>query len=393
MKRFAQIAWLSLAFICIFLSKSLAHIGGHYHQALQLNTWLLASGSTIQGNFYMAKDGAIVLEQLDGHLIKVPIDLLAQQDQALAKFKSKKYSAIHADALLNKDDYSLAAVVLLDAAFAPYKPAVQTRFDDTYYYVSSNGLPNHNMMVGITSWQQQVPLPQAYSGTNSWSIPIKPEIAATPISTKTNFMRGAVAIAVNGIPIFNALNNRGEDAFAIGELDQWGGHCGKGDDYHYHVAPLHLQATSGLLPIAFALDGFAVYGAKEPDGSSMQPLDDCHGHALNNRQYHYHGTTTYPYVIGAMKGKVVIDDSKPAPENQVSPQPSARPVRPPLKPLRGAVITYFVETSPTSRKLIYNINGNEGFVQYQWDGNIFNFTFTDINGITTTNSYERKPNR
>jgi len=46
-------------------------------------------------------------------------------------------------------------------------------------------------------------------------------------------MKGAVAIAPNGVPIFNPLNNTGEDAYAIGELDQWGGHCGKADDYHY----------------------------------------------------------------------------------------------------------------------------------------------------------------
>ena len=54
-----------------------------------------------------------------------------------------------------------------------------------------------------------------------------------PLSLKTNFMKGAVAIAPNGVPIFNPLNNTGEDAYAIGELDQWGGHCGKADDYHY----------------------------------------------------------------------------------------------------------------------------------------------------------------
>ena len=28
------------------------------------------------------------------------------------------------------------------------------------------------------------------------------------------------------MPIFNALNNRGDDAKAFGELDDFGGHCG-----------------------------------------------------------------------------------------------------------------------------------------------------------------------
>ena len=123
-------------------------------------------------------------------------------------------------------------------------------------------------MIGITSWQQQVPISQPYTDNNSWSIPLQPAYATTPLSTKTNLMKGAVAIAVNGIPIFNALNNRGEDSYLIGELDNWGGHCGRGDDYHYHAAPLHLSTVNGLKPIAFAVDGFPVYGVKEPDGST-----------------------------------------------------------------------------------------------------------------------------
>ncbi|WP_339836952.1 hypothetical protein [uncultured Maribacter sp.] len=35
---------------------------------------------------------------------------------------------------------------------------VTTHSDAKYLYVSSNGLPNHYMMVGITNWQQQVPI-------------------------------------------------------------------------------------------------------------------------------------------------------------------------------------------------------------------------------------------
>ena len=54
-----------------------------------------------------------------------------------------------------------------------------------------------------------------------------------------------------------ALNNRGDDALLAGELDDWGGHCGRADDYHYHIAPTHLQTVVGKkVPIAYALDGF-----------------------------------------------------------------------------------------------------------------------------------------
>jgi len=276
----------------------------------------------------------------------------------------------------------------LDSAFTPYKPTISTTWDTTYFYVNSGGIPSHNMMIGITSWQQQVPIPQAYSGTNHWSIPLQPVYATTPLSTRYNFMKGAVAIAVNGIPIFNALNNRGEDSYAIGELDNWGGHCGKADDYHYHAAPLHLSGTSGLMPIAFALDGFAVYGAKEPDGTNMQSLDTCHGHIYNSGVYHYHGTNTYPYVVGSMKGKVTIDPTTPAPENQILPQAFAHGVRPPLTPLRNAVITDFTTPTATSHNLTYQLGNRFGHVNYSWDnaGNYY-FTFIDTAGVTTTANY------
>ena len=280
----------------------------------------------------------------------------------------------------------------IDSAFTPYKSAnLATNWDDTYFYVSSNGIPSHNMMVGITSWQQQVPISQPYTGTNHWSIPLAPVYAATPVSTKTNFMKGAVALAVNGVPIFNALNNRGEDSFLIGELDKWGGHCGKGDDYHYHAAPIHLSSTSGLKPIAFALDGFAVYGAKEPDGSTMKTLDECHGHLGSNNVYHYHGTNDYPYVVGSMKGKVTLDPSTPAPENQIIPQAFTNPLRPALTPLNGASITTFSAPSSNSYLLTYKIGAKTGSVQYSWTNtNLYTFVFTDVDGKQTNATYQRK---
>lgn len=282
------------------------------------------------------------------------------------------------------------STAFIDSAFSPYKPAVKTRWDENYFYIESNGIPAHNMMTGISSWQQQVPIPQDYTGNNSWSIPLQAVYADVPLSTKTNFMKGAVAIAVNGVPIFNALNNRGDDAFLVGELDNWGGHCGRGDDYHYHIAPLHLTTTSGLMPIAFALDGFPVYGTKEPDGSPMRPLDSCHGHIVGKSLYHYHGTSTYPYVIAAMKGKVSCDPRTPAPENQILPQAFASPFRPPGKPLRGAVITGFTKTASNNYLLTYKLLDKTGSVQYSWDENKYVFLFTDIDGNKTTNEYQKK---
>lgn len=278
----------------------------------------------------------------------------------------------------------------IDSAFAAFKPSISTSWDDTYFYIASTGIPSHNMMIGITNWQQQVPITQPYNGTNSWSIPLQPVYATIPLSTKTNLMKGAVAVAVNGIPIFNALNNRGEDSYKIGELDNWGGHCGKGDDYHYHAAPMHLSTLNGLKPIAFAVDGFPVYGLKEPDGSSMMALDTCHGHNGTNGAYHYHGTTDYPYVIGALKGKVTLDPTTTAPENQVIPQAFTKPIRPATTPLNGAAITDFVAVGTNGYLLTYKRGTKNGYVKYSWDvNNKYTFILTDTSGSSVTTTYQR----
>ena len=279
----------------------------------------------------------------------------------------------------------------IETVFSSFKTLVKTRYDDTYFYVESEGIPTHNMMVGITSWQQQVPIPQGYTGTNAWSIPLKPELSDAPINLKTNLLKGAVAIAANGVPIFNPLNNRGEDAFIIGELDQWGGHCGKADDYHYHIAPLHFEATAGKNPIAMALDGFAIYGSKEPDGTIMQALDTYHGHLINSGVYHYHATTTYPYFIGSMRGKITLDPTTIAPENQITPQAKMTPIRPAGEPLRGASITNFKSTGTNAYSLEYTANNLKGYVNYSWDAtNKYNYTFIGTDGKSTTFFYIKK---
>jgi len=224
------------------------------------------------------------------------------------------------------------------AAFSKF-PGVKAAVSGDWILVESGGLPEHPMMEGITAWQQQIPLPQPYRGANAWKIPLRPSKAERPASLADGFLRGAVALAANGIPIFNPRNNRGEFSQDIGELDRWGGHCGRADDYHYHVIPLHLQEQLGpSLPVAFALDGYPIYGTREPDGSPMRPLDACGGHEDPAHGYHYHGTGRHPYVFAAFRGKVTEDGG------QVDPQPRAEPVRPAGEPLRGATILSCVRT-------------------------------------------------
>ena len=301
---------------------------------------------------------------------------------------------ISAAAPLQADNSALMA-----ASFAPFKPKVRYYSDSTYFYEESDGIPSRtlmpNLMVGITSWQQQVPLPTSYfsntinpadSGSagylqpNYWRIPLVPVPAASPISLSNNFQRGAVALAADGIAIFNPRNNTGQFSHAIGELDAYGGHCGLGDDYHYHIYPTHLTAVLGnAKPIAWALDGYPIYGYVEPDGTAMQALDSDGGHTHGTWGYHYHARGTYnaatnswtptsPYMMNAMHGTVVNYGG------QIDPQPSASGLRGnntggyTASPVAGATITAFKNpvalTTDGSGNLVENVGGTSSDDNY-----------------------------
>ncbi len=279
---------------------------------------------------------------------------------------------------------------LMAASFTPFKPKVRFYWDGTTFYEESDNTPDPammpNLMVGITSWQQQVPVPAAYfAGTtnpenstsslgygqpNYWRLPLVPVPSASPIPISAgNFQRGAVALAANGIAIFNPKNNTGAASYQIGELDAYGGHCGLADDYHYHIIPTHLlSAFGGVLsndkPVAWALDGYPIYGYVEPDGTARQALDADGGHDIGSGWgYHYHaiGTTTVdathpygtpqsPYLMSNFHGTVVNFGG------QVDGQPEVGPIRASgtggytAQPVSGASIVAF--KNPVALKFV-----------------------------------------
>lgn len=275
-------------------------------------------------------------------------------------------------------------------AFAPFHPTVRVRWDEQWFYIESSGIADHEMMTGISNWQQQIPVRQYYYGTNAWQIPLNPAPAATatPVST-SNLLRGAVAIAVNGIPIFNLYNNRGENTNDIGELDQWGGHCGRADDYHYHFVPHHLADTVGdTAPLAFALDGYPIYGSTEPDGAEQTiPLDGNMGHSHELLGYHYHALESSDYSITGLYGEVTVSDG--APENQIEPQPNTSELRPALEPLNGAAITGFSRLSEDAFSLTYQLDGQDHMINWTMDRDQESVTyeFVDPSG-TTSDTYD-----
>ena len=253
--------------------------------------------------------------------------------------------------------------------------------DEEYFYINSFSWPEHGMGVGITSWQEQVPIPQNYTGDNSWVIPLNPEMADEPLSTSDHLLKGALAVAVNGVPIFNVYNNRGENAYLIGELDNWGGHFGRGDDYHYHLIPTHLEETIGSnQPLAYALDGYPVYGYTE------ETLDDAFGRLDSEGNYRYHAKTTAPYYMPMVMGKITLDPNSIAPNDQIYPQPVQNPIRPSndFKPVDGATVTGFSQTGTNAFSFEYTVSGTKYYVNYNWDDDCkFTYSYVDENGSTT----------
>lgn len=378
-----------------------AHPGGHDHDGTtaRSRTWTFAeSGAHVHGSFVSAKDGKAQIRRDDGRLVALAIEQLTAEDQQWLATKQVEIRKLNEQPLADRllvfapDVKDTAPATQMAKAFEPFGKlkAVTYRSDDRFFYVESNGIPDHPMMVGITAWQQQVPLPQKYTGNNAWQIPLYPVPAKEPMSAKSHFYRGAIAVAVNGIPIFNPIKNDGRtDTLLAGELDEYGGHCGRADDYHYHIAPVHLEKQVGKgAVIAYALDGFPIYGYDESDGSKVKGLDWLNGHKDADGHYHYHATKTYPYLNGGFYGEVVERDG------QVDPQPRAQGVREALPPLRGAKIVGFTSTKPNSYQLTYDISGRKGYVNYSIaESGAVAFQFVDPDGKKTEETYQpgRRP--
>ena len=218
--------------------------------------------------------------------------------------------------------------------------------DGTYAYVGSIGITTDDMMNGITSTNLQIPVPQNFQGANGWKIPLNPALAATP----TNVVDGPLGVAINGVPIFNPCTQggcvTGGDTKALGQLDTCNGHAGRADDYHYHAAPNCLMANQpanywDTHPLGWALDGFAIFGYRDADGTTAARDSLCEGNTKPAPNappgYSYHVTDASPYVTNCLAGT-------PSPDlpNQGS---KYRPLRqPPVTPFNVSGMTLTTDT-------------------------------------------------
>ena len=213
--------------------------------------------------------------------------------------------------------------------------------DGAYAYVGSIGITTQPMMNGIASTNLQIPVPQNFQGANGWKIPLNPAIAAKP----TDVVDGPLGVAINGVPIFNPCTQggcvTGGDTKALGQLDTCNGHAGRADDYHYHAAPNCMMADQpptywDTHPLGWALDGFAIFGYRDADGTTATRDGICGGNTKTAPNapagYAYHVTDASPYVTSCLIGT-------PSPDlpNQGS---KYRPLRqPPVMPFNDTNMT------------------------------------------------------
>lgn len=271
--------------------------------------------------------------------------------------------------------------------------------DSTYAWFASTGIQwAHPMMNGITATNQQVPVPQNFTGTNAWRLPLVPVVAAT----KTSALDGPIGIAVNGVPIFNPCKQGGcsgpggGDTKVLGELDLCNGHAGRADDYHYHAAPTCMMADKPTAywdthPLGWALDGYAIFGYRNPDGSTATRDAVCGGNTVTHPNapagYAYHVTDASPYVLSCFFGV-------PSPD-LAGQSAKFSPLRPPGTPM--AATNMALDATGTSLALggtsaqSWQSGGKRYVIRYTRTSALcWRFDFLTDDVVTSTSDYCRK---
>ena len=194
--------------------------------------------------------------------------------------------------------------------------------DDEEIIIESNGIPEHDVMIGIAQggWNGQWPEEQDYVGINAFMLPGTPIMQDSP----TIVVGNAAGVAANGIPIFLPqspgkigdsdcldieITNDGiygtdeciRDPVTAGEMDECGGHTGRGNDYHYHSTPKCLIEELYESDIAgYMMDGIPIYAIIEDDS---EEYDECGGYISPNGDVYYAFTDSYPYVTNCLLGE------------------------------------------------------------------------------------------
>ncbi|MFK7762156.1 MAG: YHYH protein [Roseobacter sp.] len=263
------------------------------------------------------------------------------------------------------------AAVAASVEEAGFGERVTVTCSETHATLTSDTYPDHEMMTGINGTNEQVPVPAEYGAP----IILTPEFNGRPLTRDA-----ALGVAVNGVPIYDytgggemstadlAHHQAHHDTLQTGQLDVCGGHAGRGDDYHYHIAPNCMiaqmaNAGPGAI-IGWAFDGYPIYGDRNPDGSVIAAglLDICNGQADGTFGYRYHTSEAAPYIVQCLMGAVADFDGLP----RVRPLSAATggeatPGRPPRGGVENLV---FTQNADGSRSMDYRYQGADYFIRY-----------------------------
>lgn len=154
-------------------------------------------------------------------------------------------------------------------------------------------------------------------------IPLEPSMATTPTDLGTV---AKVGLALDGVPIFADAPSVLQTGH-LPALDTCGGHIDPGGWYHWHATATdidsiyeekHIHADCELPQSAsamfgYALDGYAMYGSADSDGSVPSDLDACNGHVgvtddTGEAEYHYHATAEFPNLPACLSGVLARDN-------------------------------------------------------------------------------------
>lgn len=219
---------------------------------------------------------------------------------------------------------------------------VSITLNETHLIIATNGLPNHDFESTLAcSGGGDCSRAQSYT----WSIPRSPVNDTNGGHDSTNCPeangnqecapdRGAVAVAINGVPIFGPEDGPGGDAVAAEhgaynedrqpiELGICHGHAAQGGTYHYHADGncMHWHPAEGesiendydestiqavaqntydgnhSMVIGVAFDGYPIYGFWGYD-SQMNIVEMKSSYELKDGETGYNGIDDYKYTEG-----------------------------------------------------------------------------------------------
>jgi hypothetical protein len=218
------------------------------------------------------------------------------------------------------------------------KPSISVSCTDSVVTVSSNNMISYTFVAKT---------PHALAAQSyTWKIARNPAVAASPTSIGgTTPTMGTLGFTTTGLAIFGPTEGPYPAAAPYGDpnynglLDTCGGHAGPGDAFHNHVLyQIAACNLSSLAVLGYAIDGFPIYGPTAclnvactstgtvrsgytkignpasnvwsaysyTASSDALVLDACNGRTQPDGSYGYHAVTSFPYILGCLKGTATV---------------------------------------------------------------------------------------